>query len=332
MSKKYKTLRVEDGLQTVALKNFKTSLGEVFKGDFGPVIDSEKNLSQNDLAWGNPESRIRDDAVVTDNAYVFSSIVRGNSSITCDSIIDHCNISGSPHIAVRRLNASNIDCSGKIASFYDFERCCVLGEGYLIVHSKYNFNNCTFHLNKDKEIRFPFLSTFPVCLSINIKDAIIKDSSDVSTSVGRFENNIVFTKYKHITKDNLLLLSLPDEDISFSNEKDAMLFVSALFEECLLNNSSKTANKDSLRTVLLVGKTIDAVCDLVDSSSEENRLLILSNVFSLYWRLFVKTNIGLPVAFSFMEELNKFLSVFSFDIKEQKFKKTEKAESYFCQK
>lgn len=67
-----------------ALKDF----GSVKAGQFGGLIESEKNLSQYDNAWIDGEAMVFDNAKVFDNTKVFGyAKVYGNANIFCDAII-----------------------------------------------------------------------------------------------------------------------------------------------------------------------------------------------------------------------------------------------------
>lgn len=79
----------------VALKNF----GEIKKGVKGGWVQSEDNLSQEGDCWIYPDGVVVQNAVVKDNAKVYSGVVCNSAVIKDDAIIGrtHCKF-GKPHI------------------------------------------------------------------------------------------------------------------------------------------------------------------------------------------------------------------------------------------
>lgn len=81
--------------QIVALKSF----GEIKKGVKGGYIQSEKNLSQEGDCWVYPGGVVAQNAVVKDNAKVYSGIVCNSSVIKDNAVVGrtHCKF-GKPQI------------------------------------------------------------------------------------------------------------------------------------------------------------------------------------------------------------------------------------------
>ncbi len=70
-----------------ALKEFNppNKAGEVHKGDLGGWIESESNLSHDNMCWVDEEAAVMDDAVVKDNAYVCDNALVYENAVICEN-------------------------------------------------------------------------------------------------------------------------------------------------------------------------------------------------------------------------------------------------------
>ncbi len=85
-----KTDNIEENLfRIMAIKDFKLVDGtQIKKGDLGGYISSEKNLSQEGMCWVMDETRVYENAVISDNAIVRNCAnVLGNAKVSDDAQI-----------------------------------------------------------------------------------------------------------------------------------------------------------------------------------------------------------------------------------------------------
>ena len=87
----------------VALRSFKLINGiTINAGDFGGLIQSPKNLSQEGSCWIDFNSLVCDDAIVDKDAMVMDSMICNNAIITDSAIVYHSYIQ---KLAVIKNNA-----------------------------------------------------------------------------------------------------------------------------------------------------------------------------------------------------------------------------------
>ena len=88
LTKNKKTIGDVTLYQIEALKDF----SDIKKGDLGGWIEKESNLSQQGDCWVSCRARVYDNAIVSDNAWVFGNAWVSGCARVCDNAIVSGNV------------------------------------------------------------------------------------------------------------------------------------------------------------------------------------------------------------------------------------------------